>query len=1213
MQNIVWKLLLIGVILALCVLSIAVKDFRFGKDLSGGVSLVYKVEMPQGTSSGEAQAILARTISVLKDRVNPQGVFDISMQPLGRDRIEVVMPLPNKEVQDLARRFQNALEDLLRQSEIRAGHLDDALQQGTAAKELGGAADTERGRLVAELQQAYDRYREALRAYEAAEDASAPEDQLLVLADELAVAEIEYENLYEQVLSLSLGEPRIRRILSLPITPQKLQQPDPDDPEGEPIDVVDDEGKPVMGPSQREIALGNLKDEYPHLAALIDEVVESHDAYESKRTGFDDPEDLMRLMRGAGVLEFHIAVSASDPGPVDIEQLRTELDELGPENTSSTVARWHPINELKQWYDTPEELEYLESNPVNYFAGRGLVASYSQGTYYLLLHTTDAKSMKHRGGASWSVTQAYPTQDRMGRPAVAFVLDAAGGSKMGKLTAAHLREPMAIVLDGEVYSAPHIQSQINRNGQITGNFSQEEINYLIKVLAAGSLQAQLSSEPISISILGPSLGADNLRKGREAFIISIIAVAVFMMFYYFFAGFVAVLALIANGIIIFGVMIGIDGTFTLPGMAGIVLTIGMAVDANVLIYERIREEIFSGEYDLRGAIRQGYRKALSTILDGNITNLIVCFVLFRTATTEVKGFALTLTIGICATLFTALFMTRQIYYLYTDLVRIKRLPMLATVFPAIHRALEPNINWIGLRGIFWCLSIAAIIISAILVNVRGVDMFDTEFRGGVSLTMLSATVKDDDGEPVFDPETGEPQHRWLRHTGSPQSVQERIHALGEQANPDTAATEPQRTRAVILREMRNASVLTVGETQTDETGNELAYRFQVKVSSPKGLDDDRTITDVVTNAIVEEFGNDLQVKSPLVFRGAEDSDSTPYVFPIEEPELGRNIDRPDVTQRVSDFLGGAAVMLQEVDPPATPDDIADRLERMRRQPDFARYGARDVRVYGLTPADPGNPQQGYTELVVLVYDPFRSYLKVDPEVWYEDVADAEWRLISAALQEPASLEQVSSYSSAVAETLAAQAVVAVILTLLGILIYIWVRFGSLRYSVAAIVALVHDVTIALGLLALSGIVGATPIASALLIEPFLIDLGVVAALLTIIGYSLNDTIVILDRIRENRGKLPLPTAPVVNNSINQTVSRTLLTSVTTLMAVAIMYAEGGSGIRPFTFCLLCGVVVGSYSSVAIAAPLVFTGKAKPQSPGDEARTEIGPAEPAPAG
>ncbi|MEE8458658.1 MAG: protein translocase subunit SecF, partial [Phycisphaerales bacterium] len=161
-----------------------------------------------------------------------------------------------------------------------------------------------------------------------------------------------------------------------------------------------------------------------------------------------------------------------------------------------------------------------------------------------------------------------------------------------------------------------------------------------------------------------------------------------------------------------------------------------------------------------------------------------------------------------------------------------------------------------------------------------------------------------------------------------------------------------------------------------------------------------------------------------------------------------------------------------------------------------------------------------------------------------------------------------------------------ILCLLGILVYIWVRFGSLRYSAAAIIALLHDVCVAMGMLAASAWIATTAVGSFLLVEDFRIDLGVVAALLTIIGYSLNDTIVILDRIRENRGKLPIPTADIVNRSINQTISRTVLTSVTTLVAVTIMYSAGGSGIRSFSYTLLVGLVVGTYSSVAIAAPLV---------------------------
>jgi len=1200
MQNIVWKLLLIVVVLGVCLASIAVKDLRLGKDLQGGVSLIYHVSLDPNEPN--PQQVLSRTISILKDRVNPKGVYDISMQPLGRDRIEVVMPLPNELVRNLERTFQDALTGLLRRSEIQPNALDEALKQGTAPEDMAGDLQTDRGQKIAALQDAYNGRAAARQALADAEAQGLEGADLLPYQEPVADAEIAFEDLYAEVVALSLDEPRVKRTLGLSTEPVKLL-----DAEDNP--VLDDHGDPMEGPSPRQTALTALAEEFPNLAAQIQATVDAYDAYQSRRTGFDDPEDLMRLLRGAGVLEFHIAIRASEPGAVDVDDLRRQIEEVGPENTVSPVAKWFPINQLKQWYDDPDQLAALEADPVAYFSGfRDLVAAVYEGEHHLLLRSDAEKSMTHTGDKDWSITQTYSSPDQLGRPAVAFGLDAAGASMMGRLTATNLQEPMAIVLDGEVYSAPRIQSQITKSGQITGNFAQEEINYLIKVLAAGSLQAQLSAEPISVSILGPSLGQDNLNRGREAFIISVIAVAAFMLFYYFFAGFVADLALVANGIIIFGGMMLIDGTFTLPGLAGIVLTIGMAVDANVLIYERIREEIFSGEHDLRGAIRKGYNKALSTILDANITNLIICFVLFRTATTEVKGFALTLTIGICATLFTALFATRQIFYLYTDLIKIRRLPMLATVFPAIHHFLEPNINWVGLRRVFWVVSGLAFIASIVLVESRGVDMFDTEFRGGVSLTMGSAILdENNDGQPDVD-ENGEPIRLMLRHTGDPTAVEDRIRAIGERSDPATAAGEDERSRLTILREFKNAAILTEGRTTTDGAGNILGSHFQVKVSSPKGLEEDSALTRVVVEAIVEEFGNQLDAKPPLSFTGAEDNDSTSYIHPISKPELGQNIPRPEETRRVPAFVGGAAVMLQNVDPPVTEEDVAERIEKMRKQPDFAQYGARKVQVIGLTPADPEDRSAGYVGLVVLVNDPYRSFLKVESELWWREVADPEWLLIKRALQQPPSLERVSSFSSAVAETLSAQAIVAVVLSLLGILVYIWVRFGSLRYSVAAIVALVHDVTIALGLLALSAVVGTTAFGAALLIEPFRIDLGVVAALLTIIGYSLNDTIVILDRIRENRGKLPLPTAPIVNRSINQTVSRTLLTSVTTLLAVLIMYAEGGSGIRPFTFCLLVGLVVGTYSSVAIAAPLVLRGGG-----GEAAKAPAAVAEPPAAG
>ena len=252
---------------------------------------------------------------------------------------------------------------------------------------------------------------------------------------------------------------------------------------------------------------------------------------------------------------------------------------------------------------------------------------------------------------------------------------------------------------------------------------------------------------------------------------AIIVVAVFMLVWYIFAGLVADTPLLCNGLIIFGVMAMMQGTFTLPGLAGVVLTMGMAVDANVLIYERIREELeIHGARDLREAIREGYNRVYSTIVDANLTNLIVCAVLLlMQPTTEVKGFALTLTIGIIATLFTALFVTRVIFDLYANVFKIRTLPMLATVVPVLGRLLRPKIDWVSLRGIFWAFSFVLIVGSCILFFSRGKQMFDTEFRGGVSITMQT---REEGGSRLM-----------LPHMGS-DSVQTRIRSMSEQAGDE---------------------------------------------------------------------------------------------------------------------------------------------------------------------------------------------------------------------------------------------------------------------------------------------------------------------------------------------------------------------------------------------------------------------------------------------
>jgi preprotein translocase subunit SecD len=260
--------------------------------------------------------------------------------------------------------------------------------------------------------------------------------------------------------------------------------------------------------------------------------------------------------------------------------------------------------------------------------------------------------------------------DENGQIAVNFELNSKGAKRFGVLTGKNIGQRLSIVLEGEVHSAPVIRSKITDRGQITGNFTPQEANELQIVLRSGAMPA-----PVEFryqSIVGPSLGSDSIRRGVKSAIIGGIIVVVFMVFYYRVSGVIADVVLALNMVIILAVLAGFQATLTLPGIAGIVLTIGMAVDANVLIFERIREEVRSGKTP-RSAVDGGFSKAVLTILDANITTLIASIVLFQFGTGPVKGFAVTLTVGIIASLFTALLVSRLIFEFLLSKVGMKKI------------------------------------------------------------------------------------------------------------------------------------------------------------------------------------------------------------------------------------------------------------------------------------------------------------------------------------------------------------------------------------------------------------------------------------------------------------------------------------------------------------------------------------------------------------
>lgn len=254
------------------------------------------------------------------------------------------------------------------------------------------------------------------------------------------------------------------------------------------------------------------------------------------------------------------------------------------------------------------------------------------------------------------LADAWLSQDEFGKPAVSFKLKPEGARLFGEMTSRNIGRQAPIYLDNKEISNPVIRTAITGGeGQISGNFTAQEAKELVTLLRAGSLPVPL--EVVENRSVGPSLGRDSIDKGIKAGIISIAAIFLYMIFYYRLAGFIADLALILYGIIVMGVLAGLHATLTLPGIAGLILSVGMAVDANILIFERLKEELFAGKR-LRAAIDAGFSRALSSIVDSNLTTIIAAIVLFYLGTGSIKGFAVTLIVGILVSMFTAITVTK---------------------------------------------------------------------------------------------------------------------------------------------------------------------------------------------------------------------------------------------------------------------------------------------------------------------------------------------------------------------------------------------------------------------------------------------------------------------------------------------------------------------------------------------------------------------------
>ena len=655
-------------------------NLKPGIDMAGGTKLVYEIKAPDDESvSGD---LATQVMDALKRRIDPDGVRNLIWRPQGGRRLEIQMPLGKQtegaaEIRERFSAAQKALDTTnVRRSEvIRAVERLKGDERRNRLNELA-MGSTQREKLFGGLASAYDRVQDAAARHDEAAQAN---------------AEIVYEDLKSQIDDSNVTSANLQVIL---------------------------ESRPEVR-DQRLKDLLAKNEGFAKRQAAINEYVAAWDKYSGVKGELDDAGELKRLLRGSGVLAFHIMVEGPDLASAEAQEM---LERIGPDGKGVAPQ----ANDRMRWFevDQPKELSQSLVHPYN-------------DRYYALAWTTPDKAMvKRPGQIQWALKRASPAQDSMGMRAVGFEFDSNGAVLFGELTGNNLQKLMAVVLDGKIISAATIQSAIGSSGIITrGNgYTTEEFDYLIRTLNAGSLPAQLADEPISEQTVGPQLGQDNLRLGLLTCAFGLVIVAIFLIGYYYSSGVVAMVAVIMNVIVILGAMAAFDATFTLPGIAGIILSIGCSVDANVLIFERMREEQKRG-MGLRMALRNGYDRAFNAILDSNVTTAITAVILYWAGSEEVKGFGLTLLLGIGISMFTALYVTRTIFGLMIDKMGVKNLGSVPLTFPAWDRIMNPGINWMRFSKFAYISSLSFIIVGCVLFvqKWRQDEILDVEFRQGTSV------------------------------------------------------------------------------------------------------------------------------------------------------------------------------------------------------------------------------------------------------------------------------------------------------------------------------------------------------------------------------------------------------------------------------------------------------------------------------------------------
>jgi SecD/SecF fusion protein len=1228
-KNLFWKCVLIVflIVIAMWELYPPQQTLKGGLDLVGGTSIVYDIDT-RGLDSHAKKGLAEKTIKVLRRRIDPANMMNLEWLAQGNDRIEIKMPLASSEVIQKRKTYTQAL-DALEQGNINLAiirrSLDKDPQQRDADFAKYSLGVETRLNILQELAAIYDqRNALTLQRDSLVKDIIASATLLKTLGMDVK----NIETVVTQWVEKDPGSLNVAIAEFLSIDPNQVQDANPkvkaltgyitayktwadvvnqltNETSGlnikytaalnklEDLNLTVSQISDVLeiDPSsvERQDMLNEMIAKHPDRKDKIEATVAAYDAYRPFRGRLDGSEDLKRMLRGAGVLDFRIIPVVGDEGFTQTTAM-TYIDNLkqkGPQAASDSRYIWLEVEDIQGWR----------------VAGSATV-QFGKKSYVLASNKAEERMLASEEGKEWKLRYARSTSDNLGRPAVGFAFNTVGSNMFYRLTGNNIDRPLAIILDGIALSAPNIKSAIgDRGGIIEGKFTLIEVQDMVSKLDAGSLKARLIEPPVSEKTIGPGIGADNRQKGIYAIYISFIVVAVFMSIYYIGSGAIAVFALVLNILFILAIMAFSSATFTMSGIAGIILTIGMSVDANVLINERIREELQKGA-SVRIAIDSGYERAFSAIFDSNVTTFIIGAILYYVASEDVKGFAVTLMIGIVSSMFTALFVTRTIFRLLTDtkIIR-KRLPMFSVVK-------SPKIPWVQISPFFTVISIICILGGLFIFFTRDDQKnskYDIEFTGGTSVTIM---LKDDvsmtrdqvenlirsEGEKVNNPLIQRAKVYSVGDAGNEYEIStietNKASAMITFNDPNVRTAEQVKDAIVVAynnigRELENIAVTANAGNpssfvvSTSQVNTSLIAEVLTAAFGNTATFTEPKVDEVVSNAIKDAFAGKLKVLSNL----------DPNIISTSKIDSEIVNAYPEISQ----FLGGIKIECQLASP-VKISEIKQRFDSLRFKPDLIKL---TKNPYKLLTTD-------YTDVEKATSDTLTDkfiFVAVSNQAAGAELTGTDWdnfenieksRVLEAGHLET-SLSRVNQIAPSVGKQAKTQALIAIILSLIAIIIYVWVRFGNLRYGFASTIALVHDVCITLGAVVACTYIAGTPLGNALGIQDFKINLEIIAAFLTIIGYSINDTIVIFDRIRENRGKLDFVSKDLINDSINQTLSRTLLTSFTVFLVLLVMYVYGGAGLRGFTFAMLVGTVAGVYSTVVIAAPILLIGQKKQQS------------------